>query len=470
MTLVDFGVGQSIVKYIASYEVSGRRDELQPILGAGLAIYLLVGVAVAFALFLAAPALGRVLYPEDAARQALAAQVLQITALPLFFSYVNQFFLGVCKAYHRFDAPALIHNLANLGGIIVATLLLLAGFGLVAVLWGYVAVQAVAIGTGYVVARRVMPRELAFYPAWHWGALREIFSFSAYTFLGNVLSSLTTRADKLAVGGILGTEAVTYYQVPFTIAQMANGIVHTLSQIAFPRFSELVELGRRSELLRLYVQVGEWIGLVSLAIAVSLWAAGKPFLALWLSPAFAEQAGVVLQVLALYFFLHSNTVVGYWLLQAHGQAKLTAWIALGGAVAYFAGMYYWGSRYGVEGVAWASFLLLLLMPWQYLWIARQVGHSCFAYVMQLLVLFVLGYALAYGLAVAEVWLNSPLLLIALAVATAVLVLGVGGYGLLLRNGWAWRGSGFGVAFMPAAGTPDTPNGSRSKAPENVPQE
>jgi O-antigen/teichoic acid export membrane protein len=227
--------------------------------------------------------------------------------------------------------------------------------------------------------------------------------------VGNFVGSLVSRADKLLIGVVIGTEAVTYYQIPFTIAQMANGIIHALVHITFPRFSEMFSLRNRDGLLSLYRTTTDLVFLISMMIAIMLITVGGDFLALWISPEFAQQAGLVLQVMAVYFFLHSNTVVGYWALQGGGQAKLTAFMSVMDAIAYFVALYFLGSYYGYMGATVALFFTLLTVPLQYVWIARHIGHGCMEYFIQLLTFLLGGYSIIYFMENLNIWLDNSLL-------------------------------------------------------------
>jgi O-antigen/teichoic acid export membrane protein len=142
---------------------------------------------------------------------------------------------------------------------------------------------------------------------------------------------------------------------------------------------------------------------------------------------------LTLQIIALYFFLHSNTVTGYWMLQGGGAAKLTALIAVIGTVAYFVGMFYLGERYAHNGVAFALFLLLLAVPLQYVWIARHVGQRVSEYVVQLVSFAVLGYFMVYGLGMLNTWLNNSLLEILADGVLGLVLLLLGSYWLLSRK-------------------------------------
>jgi len=420
MTLVDLGIGQTVIKYVAEYEATNQRDKVNAVLGVAFLIYLVIGVFSVTCLYVFAPWLAAGLY-ELPDKQTLAVDVLRITVVPLFFSYINQFFLNVCKAYHRFDLPAIVNNLGNLGGIALATSLLLAGYGLREVMWGTAFVQCMVVIGGYWASVEVLPCHIKPRPAFEQNIFTEIISFSAYTFVGNFVGSLVSRADKLLIGVVIGTEAVTYYQIPFTIAQMANGIIHTLVHIAFPRFSEMFSLRDRVGLLALYRLANDMVFLISMVIAVMLITAGGPFLALWISPEFAQKASPLLQIMGVYFFFHSNTVVGYWVLQGGGQAKLTAFMSVVDAIAYFVALYYLGYYYGYTGAAIALFFSLLTVPLQYIWIARHVGHGCREYLFQLLTFLLGGGSIIYFMKILNVWLEDNLLEIAV---NAVLLLGM----------------------------------------------
>jgi O-antigen/teichoic acid export membrane protein len=421
MTLVDLGIGQTVVKYVAEYEATAQQHKVKPVLGVAFLIYLVIGLGSAVCLYIFAPLLAHGLY-APAEKITLAIDCLRIAVVPLFFSYVNQFFLNICKAYHRFDFPAIIHNVGNLGGIFLTTTLLLMGYGLGEVMWGYAFVQFAALIGGYLASTHVLPSHIQPRPVFEQNVFMEIISFSAYTFVGNFIGSLVSRADKLLIGLVMGTEAVTYYQIPFTIAQMANGIIHTLVNITFPHFSEMFSLRDRDGLLRLYRLANTLVFLTSMMIAVLLIVVGGDFLALWISPVFAQQASVILQVMAVYFFLHSNTVVGYWVLQGAGQAKLTAFMSVADALAYFIALYYLGNAFGSMGAAIALFFTLLTIPLQYLWIERHIGHRCSEYVLQLLIFSLGGGILIYLLAHLNVWLAHRLLDIVVCSALALTML------------------------------------------------
>jgi O-antigen/teichoic acid export membrane protein len=43
MTLVDLGIGQTVIKYVAEYEATDKKVKVQPVLGVALLTYLIIG-------------------------------------------------------------------------------------------------------------------------------------------------------------------------------------------------------------------------------------------------------------------------------------------------------------------------------------------------------------------------------------------------------------------------------------------
>lgn len=426
MTLVDLGVGQTVVKYVAEYEATEQRYAVKPLLDIAFLIYVVIGFLAASLLFGFSGKLGTFFF-ENNEQQLLAKSVLQLTAIALFFSYVNQFFVNVCRAYHRFDIPSIMQNVGNLGGIVLASVLLLMGYSIKAIMLGYIVIYSTAFVYGYYASSKVIPAEIRLGFAFDRDVFQVILDFSLYAFISNFLHSLTSRGDKLFIGGIIGAEAVTFYQIPYTIAQMANGIVHTLVQIVFPRFSELVALEEEEKLAALYKTVTQAMMLISGFLAVLLITVGDDFLNLWLSEAFAAKAAITLQIIAVYSFFQANIVVSYWLVQSTGNTKLIAWISLLGATIYFMSVYFLGKTFGYNGAAAALFGLLVPVPIWFIWLQRHLAYRFGEYLWWLSVTILGVLSLIYALNTMNDYLDNPLL--------AILADGVIAAGLLLGGLW-----------------------------------
>jgi O-antigen/teichoic acid export membrane protein len=142
---------------------------------------------------------------------------------------------------------------------------------------------------------------------------------------------------------------VTYYSVPFQLAERSTIIPSALTSALFPRFASVSQ----HEEQRLAND-----GLRALVVVMTpLVAAGilfmEPFLAWWISPAFAQQSARLGQIVLLGFWANGLAVIPYAQLQARSRPDLVAKCHLGETLPYFGLLYMGLKTFGMAGAATA---------------------------------------------------------------------------------------------------------------------
>lgn len=117
--------------------------------------------------------------------------------------------------------------------IIVGVLLL--GFGIVGVLFGWL--LALAIATGLALA--FVAHSASLTPKLERPILKAQFTFGIRSFLGYVLQSLNQRLDVVLVAAFVSTTALGYYAVAFGTAELLWQIPFALGPMLFPKMSAL---------------------------------------------------------------------------------------------------------------------------------------------------------------------------------------------------------------------------------------
>lgn len=153
--------------------------------------------------------------------------------------------------------------------------------------------------------------------------------------------------DRFVIGAVSGAKTVTYYTVPFQLAQHSTLVPGALMSTLFPRFAAV----GRQEAARLAEE-----GLRSLAAVMTpLVAAGvllmEPFLAWWITPAFAGQATQVGRVILLGFWLNGFARIPFAQLQSRGRPDLVAKCHLVEILPYFGLLYLGMNLLGLVGAA-----------------------------------------------------------------------------------------------------------------------
>lgn len=85
-----------------------------------------------------------------------------------------------------------------------------------------------------------------FRPRLSFAAWKELFSFSAWLFLNNVVSFVHHRASEIIIGRNLGSSQLAFYSVSMDLASTATGeAMSSISRVAFPAFSKISDQRER---------------------------------------------------------------------------------------------------------------------------------------------------------------------------------------------------------------------------------
>lgn len=253
-------------------------------------------------------------------------------------------------------------------------------------------------------------------PSFSCDQAKSLLRFGGWVTITALVGPLMVVLDRFVIGATLDAKAVTYYTVPFSLAERSNVLPAALTTALFPRLAMASgadgrELATRA--IRTLAAVMTPVMLIALLLVA-------PFFRLWINPEFAAKANVTAQILLLGHWINGLAFVPYAQLQATGRPDVTAKFHIAELIPYlmllYVGLHFWG----LPGAA-AAFSL------------RTCGDC-------VLLMFAAG-ALPRAIEI----LKAPvaLLLAAIAVAlgseTGCSMWWLASSGLLLTTlGWSWR--------------------------------
>lgn len=347
--LLDLGVSSAIVKFVSEHRARGDIAAARGLVATSLTFFTLVGagifaLALAFAPFF--PALFGVA-PDQAPTASWVIVLLGVNAaLAIPFTAAH----GVLQGHQRYD----LANINSAGNVIlgaVATVIALrAGFGLVGMLVGNIAVasvmQAVTIGLVY----RIAP-ELHFgYGGASLGQLRTIVGFSGALFVGNIAAQIETKTDEIVIGVALAVAAVTPYALARKLSEVPRLLTEQLVKVFLPLASELHAAGDRARLRALYLEGTRLVLALYLPLGLTIVLLASPLLTRWVGSQYAGEMWLVL-VLTLAGLLDLSQWPAGAVLQGMARHRPLAAIAIGAASANLVLSLLLVQRFGALGVA-----------------------------------------------------------------------------------------------------------------------
>jgi O-antigen/teichoic acid export membrane protein len=237
----------------------------------------------------------------------------------------------------------------NIGGIVVT-------IGLVLVLrnvWGLVAgvlsTTALSVFLSYIF-HSYRPR-LSFDKT----AFQRALNFGKFALVIAVASYITTMADNVMVGRLLGASALGNYALAYNLASVPIGVlVFALGRVLFPAYAEIAE-HRPHDLERTFTKVFTICSLILISITVPIFLLADEIVQMLFGSTWAT-AGSVLKVLSLIIPLRGLVLIISTVFFGLNQPKQVAVGKILEAGVFLALLYPLVVAFGLTGAAWAGII------------------------------------------------------------------------------------------------------------------
>ena len=201
---------------------------------------------------------------------------------------------------------------------------------------------------------------------------KELFHFSKWMLLNNLLISLAHRVPDLVIGKLAGPSALGLYTVAYEISNLpTTELVFPVSRAVFPGYAKMA--GDGDLLRRGFLDVLAVILLVTVPAGLGIIALAEPFVHVLLGAKWAAAVPLI-QVLGVYGIVRaagSNTGAVYLAL---GQPQLLTYLTLLFLSVLFPALWWLVSAYGAIGAAYAVLLAATMqLPFAFGVVMRQLG-------------------------------------------------------------------------------------------------
>ena len=237
LTLLNFGFGTAIIRFISKFRVEGDHDKIEGVTGLILSIYGIIAIIVCIVGFL--------LTKNEIQRLKVLMIVMTVsTAISFPVSVLS----SVSVAYEKYIFRKMVDMIATIATPILNLIVLFLGYASIGLAMIGLGIQLIygIIFIWYCKQKlNVVPRfkDMPFY------MVKEILGFSIYVFASSIIDMLYWATDKVLIGAVLGTVAVAVYNIGGTFTSMLQNMSSAISGVfgnqPMEKLSELlIRIGR----------------------------------------------------------------------------------------------------------------------------------------------------------------------------------------------------------------------------------
>ena len=323
LLLLDLGIGNSVVRFVAQYRATGNESQCRKFLGittlyyAGIAaICLLTGVTLVC------------VFPKVFAKGLTPGEIrlgqilLAITSINAAITLSTAGFKNTVIAYEHFGVSrgiSIISVIVRMVLVVIALQLNLGSVALVTINTLITAASSIFF-TGYVI------KTLKLKPQFALGDMRlikEVVIYSSFILLQMIATQINACVDTVLLGMFINSASATIavYSVGQQVTQYFQSIGSSVTSVLMPGVVRMVENGATpTEMCKEMVRIGRMTFMVLGLIFSGFLVCGKHFIILWVGNSKIEAYGVALLLMSVYTFVLAESI-GTQILWAKNEHK-----------------------------------------------------------------------------------------------------------------------------------------------------
>lgn len=369
LSLLTFGLGGSILRYLTKVRTLGGKDALEHTAGLFVTVYGVIAV-ISFAVGVCLTHFTGTFFAKGlTAWETQRLNVLiVIMSLSAAVSLLCVPYSSLIICYERYIFRRIIEIISTIAGPIFNLIVLYAGFASVGMAIVSVIIQIIFLG----LYMFYCSSSLKIHPQFRnlpLDMLKDIFSFTVFVFLSSIADLMYWSTDKILLGAMVSSSAVAVYNVGATFNSMLQKL-STLSGVFSPRVNQYVFSGHKIEdFSELMIRVGRVQYLVLSLVLSGFITFGQVFIVMWAGEGYDEAYMVaLLTMIPLVIPLIQSIAFATITAQNRHQFRSIVYIVL--AFLNVIGTYFLIPRMGMIGAALCTCIVFLLghgliMNWFY---------------------------------------------------------------------------------------------------------
>lgn len=330
LLLLDLGVGNAIVRYVAKYRVEGETEKNRKFFGISMMFYAAIGIVailigcVLIAIFPSVFAKG--LSVNEAA---LGQKLLGITIINSAVTLATAPFANVLVAYEKFAISRCISIVQIIVRMLLTYIILkmeMGSIGIVSVnlLMTVICRAIFVVYTFFVIKLRPLFKgiEIAF--------IREIVAYSSLVLIQMIATQMNSTVDQMLIGSFVASSSVilAIYGVGTQIVQYFQSIGSAFTGVLMPGVVRMVEKNASAKIITdEMIRIGRIILLVLSLIWSCFVMNGNDFICLWAGKENQDAYYVAIILMTAYMFILVESI-GTQILWAKNEHKEQAILKL----------------------------------------------------------------------------------------------------------------------------------------------
>jgi O-antigen/teichoic acid export membrane protein len=359
------GFGDAAIKFISKYRAHNDESGIKRVVNATYSLFFFISILVVIFGYL-------VLFTEDkfafftnnTSNRELIFKSLYVVILLFAGRLIEQIILAIFRGFERYDIASKFSIISKTSMLLVNILLAGLGFSLIQIFISSTLITFVNLVFEIVWIRKFY-RHIEFVPKYDKETIREVSSFSVWSWLQTLSGIMFSQLDKFLVAYCAGLKVLAYYSIGFMVANQIHAMFSAMSSWLFPVISKKVE--QKTDIIEPYLRIQFFLISSALFMITVLYVFRQFIFTKWLgTETYAESITFIEGFLYLEVFL-IPFIVPFYYYNAAGLIKQNTIFMVASNLAMLIFIYVCFRLQGHDGLIWGRLVgfFIVFAIWLY---------------------------------------------------------------------------------------------------------
>lgn len=360
LAIMDMGFGNAIIIYTARYINQRDKEKQDNLHGMFFAIYFIIGVIagiIGFVLYLNVNNMfGNTMSTEEILR---AKTMMLVLTFNLIATFPLSIFGNIITAHEKFIISKIIKIIQIILQPLIMVPLLLIGYKAIAMTVVLTIVNILCLLLNAIICIKKLDVKLKF-TGFDKVLLIEIFKYSFYIFLNEIVDKANWTVDRFILGSVCGTIQTAIYSVAGQLNTMYMNFSTAISGVMLPKITKMQDSNATNEeFTKEFIKTGRIQFLLVALIITGFVLFGQAFINLWAGEGY-ESAYKIACILMIPLTIPLIQNIGLSILQAKNLYKYRTMIFFIISILNIGISIPLSKMYGGVGAAWGTSIALIL--------------------------------------------------------------------------------------------------------------
>ncbi len=301
ISLLDFGLSNTIVRFVAKYRANNDKNGEKNFLATVLIIYAVISCFVfligTVGYYNLDTIFDKSLTPEELDK----AKILMILfVFNMTISLPGGTFAGICSGYEQFVFPRAVNIVRYIIRSALVVIVLIYGGDSISIVIVDTSLNVLIILVNMFFVFKIMKVKIKLLN-FNKKLIKKIFSYSVWIFVFAMIGELFWKSGQMIMGIAISTEAVAIFAVGITLSGYFGAFAGAINSVFLPRATFMVENNsNRIELTDFFIKLGRILTFLLMYVWAGFILFGKNFIELWVGDEYYDSYLITVIIMTAY--------------------------------------------------------------------------------------------------------------------------------------------------------------------------